>query len=698
MAIPILNHMDFGKAAEIQNVLLHTTGSGDVSSPGTGQIIFDSGTIKVYNGSAWLSLASGGGTRTVQIDTNGDGSVNNTLETGENLVLKKGTGVTIAEAGGVVTIAATGSQLTAEQVEDMVGGMLDGTETGLSVSYDDANGNLDFVIGAGDIVHSMLADDAVDADNIAANAVVTAGILDANVTMAKLANIATDTFIGRTADNAGVPKALSKAEALAILNVADGAQVNTTGDSGNAAIYDNSGTPAFKSGITKAEVQTLLNIEDGATADQTAAQVRTLVGTGNTGVIPTTGTDGHFLKHDGTFGLPAYTTNTDTNTNTGVDMTNATLLTKLAALESASGAADENIVIGTDSGDTVVITGNLQVSGTTTTVNSTTVNLNDHNITLDSGNSTSAVVNGAGITLEGGSGSDATITYSTTGPKFEFKLGSAYEDVAFATVTNGLWQGTAIAHDYIGADAIDGTNIADEAINSEHYVDGSIDTAHIGADQITNAKIADDQIDSEHYVDGSIDTAHIADLNVTTGKIAADAITAAKIADNALNSEHYTDGSVDNVHLANSAITVDGSSVSLGGSVTTTNTQLAIASVAEVQTGSNNTKAVTPLRLAQAKNVVQVIDVSSLHATQLNSVIQHDLGTKAIQVTAQFKGAASNYQQVILDWTTNSDTSGTDSDNHILVQFAAVPAYDITVQIHSKENAATATAISYPTS
>ena len=81
----------------------------------------------------------------------------------------------------------------------------------------------------------MLADDAVDADNIAADAVVTAGILDANVTtakiadanitMAKLANIATDTFIGRTADNAGVPKALSKTEALAILNVENGADV-----------------------------------------------------------------------------------------------------------------------------------------------------------------------------------------------------------------------------------------------------------------------------------------------------------------------------------------------------------------------------------------------------------------------------------------------------------------------------------------
>ena len=39
------------------------------------------------------------------------------------------------------------------------------------------------------------------------------------VTMAKIADIATDTFIGRTASGDGVPKALSKSEALAILNV-----------------------------------------------------------------------------------------------------------------------------------------------------------------------------------------------------------------------------------------------------------------------------------------------------------------------------------------------------------------------------------------------------------------------------------------------------------------------------------------------
>ena len=98
----------------------------------------------------------------------------------------------------------------------------------------------------------------------------------------------------------------------------------------------------------------------------------------------------------------------------------------------------------------------------------------------------------------------------------------------------------------IQADAIDGTKIADNAINSEHYTDGSIDTAHIAADQITSAKIADDQIDSEHYVDGSIDTAHIA----------ADQITNAKIADDQIDSEHYVDGSIDTAHIADNQITL----------------------------------------------------------------------------------------------------------------------------------------------
>ncbi len=280
MAIPILNHMDFQKAAEIQNVLLHTTGSGDVSSPGTGQIIYDSGSVKVYNGSSWLTLASGGGTRAVGVDTDGNGSVNNTLELSEDLVLKKGSGVSLSEAGGVVTIAATGTQLTAEQVEDMVGGMLDGTETGISVSYDDTNGNLDFVIGAGDIVHSMLAGDAVDGDNIgddvvnsehiAAGAVDTEHIADANVTTAKLASNAVTTVkitdanvtTGKIADaNVTTAKIADDNVTYAkIQNVA----------ANNVLLGNDDGAGSGIQELTKANVLTLLNVEDGADVTDTA--------------------------------------------------------------------------------------------------------------------------------------------------------------------------------------------------------------------------------------------------------------------------------------------------------------------------------------------------------------------------------------------------------------------------------------------
>ena len=74
----------------------------------------------------------------------------NTLGASETLAFTAGSNVTITESGGAVTIASTdtntNTQLSQEQVEDFVGGMLDGTETFISVSYDDTDGNIDFVV------------------------------------------------------------------------------------------------------------------------------------------------------------------------------------------------------------------------------------------------------------------------------------------------------------------------------------------------------------------------------------------------------------------------------------------------------------------------------------------------------------------------------------------------------------------------
>ena len=79
---------------------------------------------------------------------------------------------------------------------------------------------------------------------------------------------------------------------------------------------------------------------------------------------------------------------------------------------------------------------------------------------------------------------------ATTESTIESAIDTLSNLTTVGTIGTGVWQGTAIAHAYIGADAIEGDNIADDAINSEHYTDGSIDTAHIGDDQVTFAKVS----------------------------------------------------------------------------------------------------------------------------------------------------------------------------------------------------------------
>ena len=87
-------------------------------------------------------------------------------------------------------ITVNGTTL-AETISDTVGAMVtSNTETGLSVTYDDSDNTLDFVIGSQSITNSMLADDAVGADELASSAVVTDSIVDDAVTLDKMAGLA----------------------------------------------------------------------------------------------------------------------------------------------------------------------------------------------------------------------------------------------------------------------------------------------------------------------------------------------------------------------------------------------------------------------------------------------------------------------------------------------------------------------------
>ena len=114
------------------------------------------------------------------LDVSGDADIDGTLEADAITV----NGVTLAET-----------------ISDTVGAMVgSNTETGISVTYDDSDNTLDFVIGAGSIVNSMLADDAVGADELASDAVVNASIASgAAIADSKLATISTANKVGLAA-------------------------------------------------------------------------------------------------------------------------------------------------------------------------------------------------------------------------------------------------------------------------------------------------------------------------------------------------------------------------------------------------------------------------------------------------------------------------------------------------------------------
>jgi len=112
--------------------------------------------------------------------------------------------------------------------------------------------------------------------------------------------------------------------------------------------------------------------------------------------------------------------------------------------------------------------------------------------------------------------------------------------------------------------------MAANSVDSDQYVDGSIDAVHLAADIITGAKIADNAIDSEHYTDGSIDLAHLSA--------------------NSIDSDQYVDGSIDTAHIADDQVTADklAHDINLVGNPTTT-----------TQSGSNSTTRIATTAFVQ---------------------------------------------------------------------------------------------------
>ena len=135
-------------------------------------------------------------------------------------------------------------------------------------------------------------------------------------------------------------------------------------------------------------------------------------------------------------------------------------------------------------GGGLTVTGNLVVNGTTTTINSTTISVDDKNIELGSTTSPSdASADGGGITLKGTT--DHTINWSNTNDSWDFSehvniitgkeyriantsvlsattLGSSVVNsslTSVGTIASGTWQGTPIANTYLANSTISGVSL-----------------------------------------------------------------------------------------------------------------------------------------------------------------------------------------------------------------------------------------------
>ena len=121
-------------------------------------------------------------------------------------------------------------------------------------------------------------------------------------------------------------------------------------------------------------------------------------------------------------------------------------------------------------------------------------------------------------------------------------------------------------------------------------------------------------------VDNSVSTVKIVDSSVTTSKINNSAVTDAKLA-----------GSIDNDKLSNSSITINGSAVSLGGSVTVGETKPTISSISP-SVIENTQTAVT----ITGTNFISVPQVEAINSTGAIVAADSITFTSATQIVATF--------------------------------------------------------------
>jgi len=343
-----------------------------------------------------------------------DGSNSTATALGGTITFAAGEGVDVAESSGTVTFSGEDASdsnkgiasfdatdfsvssgdvtIQAERIQDIVGAMVTGnTESGITVTYEDSDGTLDFSTTLGGLAGTtdnltegstnlFHTNERVD-DRV--NALLQAGT-NMSLTYDDAANTLTIASSGKTQEE--------------IEDIVGGQLVTNGSHTNITASYDDAGDGAIDLSITDATIRGKVSVTD-------AGGDGSLAYDNGTGVITYTGPSASEVRAHISGG-------------TGVTVSSG----EIAIGQAVSTGSNVTFADVAATGN-VTITGNLDVNGTTTTLDTTNSTIADRLIELGNG-TTGTPANDMGIVLERGDSDNAFIGWDESADKFLMGTGS----------------------------------------------------------------------------------------------------------------------------------------------------------------------------------------------------------------------------------------------------------------------------------
>ena len=340
--------------------------------------------------------------------------------------------------------STTDNELTQEEVEDFAGALVatGGTKTGITVTYDDVNGNMDFEVASQTDENFTTADHAkldgieASADVTDATNVTAAGaLMDSEVTnLAQVKAFDSSDYAtaaqGSTADSAQQPPSEGA--------FANGDKTKLDGIEASADVTDTANVTAAGA-LMDSELTDLAGVK-GVTIS--TLQVKP--------------SEGAFADGDKTK-LDAIEASADVTDATNVTAAGALMdseCTNLAALK----AINQGLATGNDvQFNDLTVAGDLTVTGTTTSINSTDLDVTDKLISINKGGADAASANGGGLFI---SGANEAMTWDNGNSRFNFS-----DDLHAAGnfTLSGTVDGRDVASDGTKLDGIEASATADQS-------------------------------------------------------------------------------------------------------------------------------------------------------------------------------------------------------------------------------------------